>query len=140
MKGRVARARASSQPAIGVLLDHGRRFRESIESHPRHALVLLNWAANARICVWSRYLPLIEQVPENHLKAIEHGIEEGEVDPSVDAESVARTIISYALMSIQMRLADLEAEGRGVESRSAYHLKASWFPMNRPAGITHLRV
>ncbi len=104
------RAHASSQPATRVLLDHGRRFRASIESHPEHALVLLNWAANARSRVWPRYIALIERMVENHRKTIERGIADGEIDPSVDAESAARIIIGYAHMSIQMRLSDFEPE------------------------------
>ena len=76
---------------------------------------------------------------ESHLETIERSIDEGEIDPSVDAESVSRIIISYALMSIQMRLADLEAEGRRRIPRGVPS-KISWFSMDRRAGITHLRV
>lgn len=104
------RAHASARPATEVLLDHGRRFRASIESHPEHALVLLNWAANARSRVWPRYITLIEEMVENHRKTIERGIAEGDLDPAVDAESAARIIIGYAHMTIQMRLADFEPE------------------------------
>ena len=104
------RAHASARPATDVLLDHGRRFRASIESHPEHALVLLNWAANARSRVWPRYIAFVERMVDNHRETIERGIAEGELDASVDAESAARIIVGYAHMSIQMRLSDFEPE------------------------------
>lgn len=104
------RAHASTQPAMEVLLDHGRRFRASIDSHPEHALVLLNWAANARSRVWPRYIALIEEMVENHRRTIERGIAEGTIDESIDAESAARIIVGYAHMSIQQKLSGFEPE------------------------------
>lgn len=123
-----ARAHASTRPATEVLLDHGRRFRASIESHPEHALVLLNWAANARSRVWPRYIALIERMVANHRATIERGIAEGDLHPSVDAESAARIIIGYAQMSIQMRLADFEPER--AEQISSRMIAAVLAPVN----------
>lgn len=96
--------------AEAVLIEHGHRFRDSIDSHPEHALVLLNWAANARSRVWPRYLEMMERGIATHRRTIERGIAEGTVDPGVDAETAARVIIGYAQMSIQMRLADFDRD------------------------------
>lgn len=96
--------------ATEVLLEHGRRFRESVDTNPEHALVLLNWAANVRSRVWPRYLEMMDRSIETHRRTIERGIAEGTIPATVDAESAARVIIGYAQMSIQMRLSDFDPE------------------------------
>ncbi len=101
---------ASQAPATEVLLEHGRRYRASIDSHPDHAYVLLNWSANVRSRTWPRYLALVERMTESHRKTIERGITEGTLDPRLDAESAARIIVGYAHMSTQMKLSDMEPE------------------------------
>ena len=97
-------------PAIDVLHEHGRRFRASIDSNPEHALIRLNWAANARSRVWPRYMALLERMVSNHQATIERGIREGAIDSGVDAEAAARIIIGFAQMSTQLRLSDFDPE------------------------------
>lgn len=99
---------ASSASARDVLLEHGRRFRASIDSHPDHAFILLDWAASVKSPVWQRYLDLTERMVGIHRATIERGIREGAIEAAVDAESAARIIIGYAQMSAQMKLADFE--------------------------------
>ena len=103
--------------AQAVLLAHSRQFRESIDSHPEHALVLLNWAANVRSRVWPRYMEMMESSVRTHRRTIERGIAEGTIDDGVDAESAARVIIGYANMSIQLRLAEFEDDRADQVSR-----------------------
>jgi len=99
---------ASDATAPQVLLEHGRRFRASIESHPDHALVLLNWGANVRSKVWKRYLAFVARMVAIHQSSIERGMREGSVDASVDAEAAARIIIGYAHMSALLTIADFD--------------------------------
>jgi TetR/AcrR family hemagglutinin/protease transcriptional regulator len=101
---------ATNAPAQEVLVEHGRRFRASIDSHPDHAYILLNWAASARSRVWPRYLEFTERMVANHSATIARGIREGTLDASIDVESAARIIIGYAQMSAQMKLAKFEPE------------------------------
>jgi len=101
---------ASQAPAPEVLLEHGRRFRASIESHPDHAYILLDWAASVQSSVWQGYLDLVERMVKNHRSTIERGIREGSVERGVDAEAAARIIIGYAQMSAQMKLSKYEPE------------------------------
>ena len=101
---------ASGAPAPEVLSEHGRRFRASIESHPDHAYILLNWGANVRSSVWPRYLAFVGQMVAVHQATIERGIREGNVAASVDPEAAARILIGYANMSAQLKLANFDAE------------------------------
>lgn len=101
---------ASSAPAEEVLLEHGRRFRDSIDSHPDFATILLDWASGVRSRVWPRYLSFSDRMVAQHRATIERGIEEGTIDPGLDAEAAARIIIGYAQTSAQMRLARVEPE------------------------------
>lgn len=99
---------ASDAPAPEVLLEHGRRFRASIESHPDHAYILLNWGANVRSSVWQRYLAFVAQMVEVHQATVERGIREGSVAPDVDPEAAARILIGYANMSAQLKLSNFD--------------------------------
>jgi TetR/AcrR family hemagglutinin/protease transcriptional regulator len=99
---------ASDAPAPEVLLEHGRRFRASIDSHPDHAFILLNWSASVRSRVWPRYLALIDRLVENHQRTILRGVDEGSVSPAVDAEAAARIIIGHAQMSAQLKLSEFD--------------------------------
>lgn len=101
---------ATAAPASEVLLAHGRRFRASIDSHPDHAYLLLDWAASVRSRVWPRYLALVERMVATHRATIERGIRAGEVDPEVDAEAAARIMIGYAQMSAQLKLSEFDPE------------------------------
>ncbi len=101
---------ASDATAPEVLLEHGRRFRASIDSHPDHAYILLNWAASVRSRVWPHYLDLVERMVRTHWTTIERGMREGSIDPGVDAEAAARIIIGYAQMSAQLKLSKFDPE------------------------------
>ena len=101
---------ASSAPTPEVLLEHGRRFRASIDSHPDHAYILLNWGASVRSRVWPRYRELVERMVATHGRTIERGMREGSVAPSVDAEAAARIMIGYAQMSAQLKLSSFDPE------------------------------
>ncbi len=101
---------ASDAPAPEVLLEHGRRFRASIDSHPDHAYILLNWSASVRSRVWPRYLSLVDRMVENHQRTILRGMKEGSVSDAVDAEAAARIMIGYAQMSAQLKLSKFDPE------------------------------
>ncbi len=105
-----AQVHASDAPAPEVLLEHGRRFRASIDSHPDHAYILLGWGASVRSRVWPRYLDLVERMVDTHRGTIERGMREGAVGPHVDSEAAARIMIGYAQMSAQLKLSKFDPE------------------------------
>ena len=104
-----AQVHASAAPAPEVLLEHGRRFRASIDSHPDHALILLNWGASVKSRVWPRYLAFVDGMVQSHRATIERGMREGSVAADVDAEAAARLIIGHAHMSAQLKLSKFDS-------------------------------
>jgi TetR/AcrR family hemagglutinin/protease transcriptional regulator len=99
---------AAPEPAPDVVLEHGRRFRASIDSHPDHAFIWLNWSAAVRDETWPRYLAFTERLVEIHERTLRRGQREGSVAVDVDAEAAARLLIGYAQLAAQMKLSDFD--------------------------------
>jgi len=95
---------AIDAPAIEVIREHARRFRASIESHPDHALIWMNWAARPRSPDWGRYLELTERLVAIHRRTIQRGLDDGTVPPHVEPDAAARILIGYAQFTAQLKL------------------------------------
>ena len=100
----------SEAPAPDVLAEHGRRFRESIDTHPDHARIWLDWSTAFREGIWPRYLAVSDKLVRNHQRTIERGQQEGSVSPDTDAEAAAHILIGAAHMVARMKLAGVEPE------------------------------
>ena len=91
-----------------ILVDHRLAFHDSVETHPHHARLALDWSTAMREELWPRYIEFTDRLVENHVGTIRRGQEEGEVPASVDPETSARMLIASAQMTAQQRLAGVD--------------------------------
>ena len=98
------RLHAQEKPCREILWDHRVAFHESLETHPHHARLALDWSTAIREELWPRYIEFIERLVENHVRTIERGQREGDVPAHVEPESAARLLIGTAQMTAQLRL------------------------------------
>jgi TetR/AcrR family hemagglutinin/protease transcriptional regulator len=101
------RAHASALPAPEVILAHARAFADSVDTHPDHARVWLDWSTAIRDEVWPRYLEFQERVVRIFETTIRRGQREGSVPHDVDPEDDARLIVGSAHMIAQMKFTGL---------------------------------
>lgn len=87
-----------------VLALHRYRFHESLETHPNHARIALDWSTAMREELWPLYLEFIEQLVANHVLTIERGQRAGEVSEGVDPETSAHMLIGSSQMTAQLKL------------------------------------
>lgn len=101
---------AQQKPARDVLVDHGRAFLASLDSHPQHARVWLDWSTAFRDHIWPRYLALVERLVAFYERTIRRGQQDGSISPRLGAEESARLLIGSAQMLAQMRMTDFAEE------------------------------
>ena len=99
---------ASDAAVPEVMREHGRRFRASIDSHPDHAAIWLNWGALVRGETFPRYMALADRMVAIAERTIRRGLREGSVAPGTDAEATARILIGTAHMSAHLKLSDFD--------------------------------
>jgi len=92
------------KPCREVLLEHRIAFQGSVETHPYHARIALDWSTAIREDLWPLYIEFIDRLVENHVRTIERGQREGDVAAWVDADTSARMLIGSAQMTAQLRL------------------------------------
>lgn len=97
-------------PVADIFALHRRMFHETIETHPHHARIALDWSTAAREDVWPLYLEFIDELVSNHVKTIRRGQMSGEVPPHVDPETSALMLIGTAQMTAQLRLAGTDSD------------------------------
>jgi AcrR family transcriptional regulator len=95
-------AHASDAPVREVLRAHGRAFIDSLDSHPRHARILLDWSTAFREDVWARYRAFNEERVERMAVTLRRS------PTATDPESSARLLVGVASMLIQLRLQDCD--------------------------------
>jgi hypothetical protein len=93
-----------------VLVDHRAAFHESLESHPYHARIALDWSTAIREDLWPQYIAFIDALVANHIRTIERGQRDGDVAASVDPDTSARMLIGSSQMTAQLRLAGSSEE------------------------------
>lgn len=108
--GMAEQVHGQAAPAPDLLAEHGRRFRASIDTHPHHARIWLDWSTAFREGIWPRYLAFSDKLVNNHQRTIERGQREGSISPDVDAEAAAHILIGAAHMVARMKLAGVEPE------------------------------
>jgi TetR/AcrR family hemagglutinin/protease transcriptional regulator len=95
-------------PAPDVILRHARAFADSVDSHPDHARVWLDWSTAIREEVWPRYLELQDRVVGILERTVRRGQREGTIPSHVDPEDDARLVVGAAHMLAQMKFTQLE--------------------------------
>ncbi len=98
------RVHAQKKPCREILWDHRVAFHESLDTHPHHARLALDWSTAIREELWPRYIEFIERLVVNHVRTIERGQREGDVPAHVEPEPSARLLIGTAQMTAQLRL------------------------------------
>lgn len=97
-------------PVRTIFAEHRRAFLETVDTHPHHARIALDWSTAAREDVWPLYLEFIEKLVANHVRTLERGRARGEVPEGIDAETIALMLIGTAQMTAQLRLASVSPE------------------------------
>jgi TetR/AcrR family hemagglutinin/protease transcriptional regulator len=97
-------------PAPQVLLESALAFAASIEDHPDHARVWLDWSTAVRDEVWTRYLAFQERVLQLLGATTERGKREGSLPAELDTEDAVRLLVGSAHMIAQMQIAGSAAD------------------------------
>ncbi len=88
-----------------VLVRHGLAFLESVDTHPDHIRVWLDWSTAIRDHVWPRYLAFQERLVGIVADTIESGRRDGKTPLKVDPDSAARLFVGNAHMAALMKFA-----------------------------------
>jgi TetR/AcrR family hemagglutinin/protease transcriptional regulator len=97
-------------PAPQLLLGHGLAFANSVDTHPDHARVWLDWSTAIRDEVWPRYLTFQSYIVKVLEKTIRRGQREGDLAADVDPEDNARLMFGSAHMIAQMKFTQQSPE------------------------------
>jgi TetR/AcrR family hemagglutinin/protease transcriptional regulator len=97
-------------PAPQLLLGHGLAFADSVDTHPDHARVWLDWSTAIRDEVWPRYLAFQSYVVKVLEKTIRRGQREGDFAADIDSEDNARLMFGSAHMIAQMKFTQQSPE------------------------------
>jgi len=96
---------ASDKSADEVMLDHIIAFTNSVDSHPDHARVWLDWSTAIREVVWPRYLDFQDRIFEIITATLQRGQVQGDISRQFDAADQARLLVGSAHMLAQMKFA-----------------------------------
>lgn len=96
-------------PAPQVLLESALAFAASIEDHPDHARVWLDWSTAVRDEVWARYLAFQDRVLNVLGTTTERGKREGSLPAELDTDNAVRLLVGSAHMIAQMQIAGSDA-------------------------------
>ena len=73
-----------------TLLELGRAFANSAETHPDYARVWLDWSTSVESPLWTSWLRFQQRALRAIRATVRRGILDGTVDPRVDADTAAR--------------------------------------------------
>jgi len=96
---------ASDASPTAVLVAHGLAFLDSVDSHPDHIRVWLDWSTAIREHVWPRYLAFQERLVGIVAGTIERAIREDSARGHVEPVSAARLFVGNAHMAAVMKFA-----------------------------------
>jgi TetR/AcrR family hemagglutinin/protease transcriptional regulator len=89
-------------PGTRTLLNHAIAFATSVDSDPDYARVLLEWSTATREDEWPLFLRFQEAMFQRCANTITRGQQEGDIDPSIDADIASLMIVGASWMLIQM--------------------------------------
>jgi len=88
-----------------TLLEHALAFAASVDSHPDHARIWLEWSTSVRDEIWPRYLAYQDAVIAIVARTIARGQREGTIAADVDPLEMARLAVGAAHMIAQLKFA-----------------------------------
>ena len=97
-------AHASRRPAFEVVTAHVMAFAHSIDDHPDHATVLLNWMGAVRTEHWPRYQAGETRVLALLKRTLARGQRQGSITRAIAPEDAARLIYAAAYPLAQQKL------------------------------------
>ncbi len=99
------RVHASQRPAPELLLAHAAAFAQSVDRHPDHARVWLDWSSAVGVDeLWPRYRRMEKRVVAAIAGTLARGQRDRSLSPEVEAEDGARIAIGAAYLIAQMKL------------------------------------
>lgn len=102
--GLAERIHAGTGSAPELLLAHAREFADSVDSHPDHARIWLNWSGALREEIWPRYLAVEERTIAPMIRTLRRGQAEGSIATATAPEDSARIAIGAAYQIVQMKV------------------------------------
>ncbi len=97
-------AHASRRPAPEVVTAHAMAFAHSIDEHPDHATVLLNWSSAVRTEYWPRYQAMETRVVALIARSLARGQRQGSISKAIAPEDGARMLYGAAYLLAQRKL------------------------------------
>jgi len=97
-------AHASRRPAPEVLTAHAMAFARSVDDHPDHASVLLNWSSAVRTERWPGYEAMETRVVALLARTLARGQRQGSVARVISPEDGARMLYGAAYLLAQRKL------------------------------------
>lgn len=98
------RTHAVARPVPDIVRDHVTTFAGSVDTHPDHARVWLDWSTAIREQYWRRYIEFQERIVTLIASTLERGQREGSVATGLDPNDEARLVVGCAHMIVQMKL------------------------------------
>jgi TetR/AcrR family hemagglutinin/protease transcriptional regulator len=96
---------AAGADAGDRLRRHAQAFVRSVDTHPDHARVWLDWSTAVGDQVWRRYLRFSERVHAEVEATIRRGRRDGSVASDIEPKDAARLFVAAAYAVVQMKLA-----------------------------------
>ncbi len=94
---------ANADPAPVVIERILMTFCDSIDTHPDHVRVWLEWGVSRREGVWDLFLIFYGRALLAMSELIQRGQSEGTIESTLDVEAAARVIVGLAHMIVQMK-------------------------------------
>jgi TetR/AcrR family hemagglutinin/protease transcriptional regulator len=92
-------------PVPRALLDHAIAFAASVDTHPDHTRVLLEWSTAIREEIWPLYLSFHERIVEKVALTVRRGQQEGSVPSDLDPDDTALLVVGAGHVVAQMKFA-----------------------------------
>jgi TetR/AcrR family hemagglutinin/protease transcriptional regulator len=105
-----AHCQRSDVSAPRALLDSAEAYAVSIDTHPNHARVWLEWSTAIREEIWPLYVAFQTRMVGVFADTIRRGQREGTVPADLDAEESALMIVGAAHVVAQMKFTRRPAE------------------------------
>jgi AcrR family transcriptional regulator len=103
--GLAERVHDSERPAPELLLAHASAFADSVETHPEHARVWLEWSSAVGVeDLWPRYRLMEDRIISTIARTLTRGQREGAILREIAAEDGARIAVGAAYLIAQMKL------------------------------------
>lgn len=99
------RVHGSDRPVPELLLEHASAFADSVDRHPEHARVWLDWSSAVGVAhLWPRYRRFEERIVAIIARTLRRGRRDGTIQREITAEDGARIMIGAAYMIAHMKL------------------------------------